>query len=44
MLEDSMGATANINEIQDRERRKVNLIVFGLPESEKEDRGERNVE
>ena len=39
-----MGATANINEIQDRDRRKENLIVFGLPESEKEDRSERNVE
>ena len=43
-LEDSMGATANINEIQDRQRRKANLIVFGLPESEKEDRNEKNVE
>ena len=39
-----MGATANINEIQDRQRRKENLIVFGLPESENEDRNERNVE
>ena len=39
-----MGATANINEIQDRERIKENLIVFGLPECEKEDRSERNVE
>ena len=39
-----MGATANNNEIQDRERRKENLIVFGLPESEKEDRSEKNVE
>ena len=41
-LEDSMGATANINGIQDRKRRKTNLIVFGLPESGKENRSERN--
>ena len=30
-----MVAIENINEIQDRERRKENLIVFGLHESEK---------